>query len=235
MCASTVSSKMLATIAEMEGFYFEDTLTGFKWIGSRLLELRKEGYRSLFGYEEAIGFCCGDIVADKDGLTALGVMSQLANSVYGKGGNLVQHMDSLYDKYGEHCSNNGYYFCHEPEKIKKVLEGMRNNGAYMTHVGPYEIESIRDLGYPGYDSTTEDKKPKLPVSKSSPMMTIRFTNGTVAQFRGSGTEPKFKYYIEMRGKPGVKRDIVMKELKEMSDFILEELLHPAANGMKSKL
>lgn len=233
MCASTVSSKMLATIAEAEGFYFEDTLTGFKWIGSRLLELRKEGYRSLFGYEEAIGFCCGDVIADKDGLTALGVMTQLAKSVYAKGGDLVQHMASLYDKYGQHCSYNGYYFCHQPKIIKNILEDMRNNGQYMTHVGKYEIESIRDLGYPGYDSTTEDKKPKLAVSKSSPMMTIRFKNNTVAHFRGSGTEPKFKYYIEMSGKPGVKRDVVMQELKEMSDFILEELLHPTTNGMIS--
>ena len=75
----------------------------------------------------------------------------------------------LYTKYGEHVSNNGYYFCHVPKTI-------------MTHVGPYEIESIRDLGYPGYDSTTPDKKPLFSVSKLSPMMTLRFKNGTVAQF-----------------------------------------------------
>jgi len=234
MCASTVSSKMLAAIAETEGFYFEDTLTGFKWIGSRAVELRKEGYKTLFAYEEAIGFCCGDIVADKDGLTALGVITELAMSVYGKGGNLVQHMQSLYLKYGEFCCNNGYYVCYEPAKIDKIFADMRKGGSYMTHVGGYEVESIRDLGLPGYDSTTEDKKPKLPTS-SSPMLTLRFTNGTVAQFRGSGTEPKFKYYIEMRGKPGVKREIVMNELEVMSKIILEELLHPFENGLKSKL
>ena len=67
MCASTVSSKMLAEIARVEGFHFEDTLTGFKWIGSRAESLSHEGYRSLFCYEEAIGFCCGDVVYDKDG------------------------------------------------------------------------------------------------------------------------------------------------------------------------
>ena len=235
MCASTVSSKMLARIADVEGFHFEDTLTGFKWIGSRLLQLREKGYRSLFGYEEAIGFCCGDVVADKDGLTAMGVMAQLAQSVYAQGGNLVEHMDSLYTKYGEHVSNNGYFFCHDPKTIMQIMQNMRNNGEYMTHVGPYEIESIRDLGCPGYDSTTPDKKPLFPVSKLSPMMTLRFKNGTVAQFRASGTEPKFKYYIEMPGNPGVERDVVVKELKEMSDILLEELLQPSANGLKSKL
>jgi phosphomannomutase len=59
---------MLAEIARVEGFHFEETLTGFKWIGSRAETLsRQEGYLSLFCYEEAIGFCCGDVVYDKDG------------------------------------------------------------------------------------------------------------------------------------------------------------------------
>ena len=69
MCASTVSSKMLAEVAKVEGFHFEDTLTGFKWIGSRAEELSREGKLALFGYEEAIGFCCGDVVFDKDGIS----------------------------------------------------------------------------------------------------------------------------------------------------------------------
>jgi Phosphomannomutase len=232
MCASTVSSKMLSVIAQVEGFHFEDTLTGFKWIGSRMVQLRQEGYRSLFGYEEAIGFCCGDVVADKDGLSALGTMSELVFHTYGNGMNLSKHLQSLYDKYGEFCSNNGYFFCYEPATIHNIFNDMRNNGDYMTNVGPYEVESIRDLGFPGYDSTTSDKKPTLPVSKSSPMITIYFKNGTVAQFRASGTEPKFKYYIEMRGKPGVARDVVEKDLKQMSNYILEELLQPTKNGLK---
>ena len=85
----------------------------------------------------------------------------------------------LYTKYGEHVSNNGYYFCHFP---KTIMQNMQNDSEYMTHVGAYEIESIWDLRYPGYDSTTPDKKPLFSVSKLSPMMTLRFKNGTVAQF-----------------------------------------------------
>jgi phosphoglucomutase/phosphoglucomutase/phosphopentomutase len=144
-------------------------------------------------------------------------------------------MQSLYDKYGEFCSNNGYYFCYEPDIIHNIFEKIRNDGSYLSKVGPYVVESIRDLGFPGYDSTTKDNKPKLPVSKSSPMITIRFTNNGVAQFRASGTEPKFKYYIEMRGNPGVSRDVVTKDLEEMSEIILEELLHPSENGLNSRL
>jgi len=179
---------MLATIAQTEGFHFEDTLTGFKWIGFRANELQtKHGYRSLFAYEEAIGYCCGDVISDKDGLSALGVCGELIHSAYRKGLTLTQHMQMLYTKYGEFCSNNGYYYCYEPEVVLRIFNTIRNGGLYMSHVGPYEVESIRDLGYPPYDSLTVDKKPTLPVSKSSPMMTIRFTNGCVVQFRGIST------------------------------------------------
>lgn len=103
MCGSTVSSKMLGEIAKVEGFHFEDTLTGFKWIGSRSQGLSKnEGYRNLFGYEEAIGFCCGDVIFDKDGISAMAVFSEMALFVYREPGlTLKQHMQSLYDKYGE--------------------------------------------------------------------------------------------------------------------------------------
>ena len=234
MCASTVSSKMLAAIAEAEGFLFNDTLTGFKYIGNRACELSEEGYRPLFLYEEAIGFCCGDVVFDKDGLTAAGTMTELILKTYRNGKNLVKHMQSLYDKYGNFCCNNGYYFLpprSTTNVTQKIMEKIRNGGKYITNVGPYEVKSIRDLGYPGYDSSTVDNKPTLPVSKTSPMITIQFTNDCVAQFRASGTEPKFKYYLEMRGKPGVERKIVENELKECSNVLLEELLELSANGL----
>jgi phosphomannomutase len=94
---------MLAEIARVEGFHFEDTLTGFKWIGSRSAALNSGGYRNLFGYEEAIGFCCGDVIFDKDGVSALAVFSEMTLSVYRQGSSLTQHMQSLYDKYGEVC------------------------------------------------------------------------------------------------------------------------------------
>lgn len=103
MCGSTVSSKMLAEIARVEGFYFEDTLTGFKWIGSRAAELSAGKFRNLFAYEEAIGFCCGDVIFDKDGISAMAVFAEMALCVYRQGSTLKQHMQSLYDKYGEVC------------------------------------------------------------------------------------------------------------------------------------
>lgn len=233
MCASTVSSKMLSTIGEKEGFKFEETLTGFKWIGSKSDDLREEGYNVIFGYEEAIGFCCGSVTSDKDGLSALGVFSEMIISIYKEKRQVKDHLNLIYQKYGERVSQNGYFFCYEPSKIVKILDDLRNGGKYFDFVSGYKVSSIRDLGFPGYDSTTSNKKPTLPISKSSPMLTIRFDNGCVAQFRASGTEPKFKYYIELPGAPGVNRDIVEHQLKVMADVILQELLQPEKNGLIS--
>jgi phosphomannomutase len=229
MCASTVSSKMLAEIARVEGFHFEDTLTGFKWIGSRSAELNKSGYRHLFGYEEAIGFACGDVIFDKDGVSAMAVFSEMALSVYRQGKNLKQHLQSLYDKYGEFVSYNGYFFLEDSSVVDKIMARIRDNGNYGIDVSPYVVDYIRDLDGEGYDSSKPDKRPTLP---STPMMTLGFTNGCIVQLRPSGTEPKFKFYIEMKGKPGVSREEVSKSLEQMAPYVLDKLLEPEKNGLK---
>lgn len=63
------------------------------------------------------------------------------------------------------------------------------------------------------------------------MISLTFTNGCVAQFRASGTEPKFKFYIEMKGNPGESREFVEQELEKMAPFILEKLLEPKKNRL----
>ena len=242
MCASTVSSRLLSEIARIEGFYYEDTLTGFKWIGSRAAELHKspvlddlsKTYHTIFCYEEAIGFCCGNVIFDKDGISALGVFAELSYATYQRNINLSQHMQSLYDTYGEFVSNNGYYFVSDPIVVASILDNMTNHGKFDTldMVGPYKVTSVRYLGLPGYDSSKADLQPTLPCSKLSPMLTIRFENGCIAQFRGSGTEPKLKYYIELQGRPGKCRDEVAEELSTMSNVILQILLQPEKNGLR---
>ena len=65
MVNTTVSSKMIQSLCHKEGLTYEETLTGFKWIGNRADELRAQGYTFLFGFEEAIGYMVGDACLDK--------------------------------------------------------------------------------------------------------------------------------------------------------------------------
>lgn len=239
LLASTVSSKMCRSIANIDGLKFEETLTGFKWMGNKSVELMNQGKTVLFAYEEAIGFMCTPTVLDKDGVSAA---CQLATMVcYLKATSnqsLADKLNELYDIYGYHCTVTSYHFCYEPAKIERIFDRIRtmdsDTGSYPKAIGDggkYVIESVRDLTT-GYDSTQPDGKALLPSSKSSQMITFSFVNGAVITLRTSGTEPKIKYYAEMCAKPG-QRDwsASRSTLRDMVNSIVEELLEPTKNNL----
>ncbi len=76
--ASIVSSPLLGRIAADLGVRYEETLTGFKWIANRAIALEREGYEFVFGYEEALGYCVGNAVYDKDGVSAAALAAEVA-------------------------------------------------------------------------------------------------------------------------------------------------------------
>ena len=234
--ASTVSSKMLRAIAEKEGFLFEETLTGFKWIGTKAKDMQSKGHSLLLAYEEAIGYCLGNIICDKDGISAAGIAGEMANyyqNEYSR--SLYQQLRFLHNQYGEFISNNHYFFCYEKDTILSIFSRLRNNGEYWKEIlgssgRNYIISGIRDLTA-GYDSSTPNKLPTLPVSASTQMITYTFSNGCVLTLRTSGTEPKIKYYSEMQGKPGVAGIEVKKDLQEMLNDVLPKMLEPDKNNL----
>ncbi|XP_051155000.1 glucose 1,6-bisphosphate synthase [Leptopilina boulardi] len=235
MLASTVSSKILQSMAKKEGFQFEETLTGFKWMGNKSIDLMKEGKHVLFAFEEAIGFMCGQKVLDKDGISAGTRLAEMAAYLETMGLSLREKLNEIYAEYGHHISENSYWICHEQETIKCIFERLRNfNGkpnTYPTSIlgEKYPIIGVRDLTT-GYDNSKPDNKAILPISKSSQMITFTFKNGLVTTLRTSGTEPKIKYYNELCGTPCQKDIKVLKNtLKEMVDAIVSEFLQPELN------
>ena len=82
---------MLGEIARQLGVTFEQTLTGFKWIALRARELGAEGKRFVFGYEEALGYAVGDLVHDKDGISAAALMAELGGLRQARVEQLVRH------------------------------------------------------------------------------------------------------------------------------------------------
>lgn len=239
LLASTVSSKILRSIAQTEGLNFIETLTGFKWMGNRSEELIKSGKTVLFAFEEAIGFMFGVSVLDKDGVSAAGQLATMA--CYLKSNHqmtLTQKLKEIYDKYGLHCTNCSYLFCYEPPVINTIFERIRNfdNGQKATYPktiinGKYAITDVRDLTT-GVDTSQPDKKAILPTSASSQMITFSFENGLVVTLRTSGTEPKIKYYAEMcASKDDKDWDAIRVRLDEMVKAIVEEFLQPKNNNL----
>ncbi|KAI9988925.1 hypothetical protein PInf_022613 [Phytophthora infestans] len=230
--ASTVSSKMLRAVANAEGLNFEETLTGFKWMGNKTAELRNAGKTVLFSFEEAIGFCVGDLVKDKDGVVAAAVFAEMAVQLETtKKMTVDQHLNALYERYGHFVTQNNYVKCYDPVKIRSIFERLRKNGKYWKSCGDFAITQVRDLTT-GYDNAQPDRRAVLPVSSSTEMITYTFANGCVATLRTSGTEPKLKYYVELAGRVGQTREEVTLELRKQVEQIVELMLQPKKNGLE---
>jgi len=229
MLNSTVSSKMLKSYAAREGFQYLDTLTGFKWMGNTAYELEKKGKKVLFMFEEAIGFCVGDVVFDKDGISAAAVFAEMATYLKAeKKITVTDHLDNLYRKYGYFLSHNYYVKSNNTKVIEGIFARLRNQGNYWFRCGSYLIKNIRDLKT-GYDSSQVDSKAILPVSN---VLTYEFDNGCVMTLRPSGTEPKLKYYIELSGETP---ESTRKALNEMVRTLVVSMLEPEKNGLKYQL
>ena len=98
MLSSAVSSKMLRSMAEKEGFHHEETLTGFKWMGNKSLDLEQKGYTAPYAFEEAIGYMFSDIVRDKDGIAAAAVFLRVVLDLYESGRTVLELLESLYEQ-----------------------------------------------------------------------------------------------------------------------------------------
>ncbi|XP_060903307.1 glucose 1,6-bisphosphate synthase [Labrus mixtus] len=234
MLATTVSSKILQTFARIEGFHFEETLPGFKWIGNRIHELSKTGNEVIFAFEESIGFLCGGLVPEKDGVSAAAVVAEMASYLHTKNLSLSQQLLNIYQTYGLHLSKTSYVVCNDPPTIQKIFSRIRNfdgEGSYPKTCGSVQIVHVRDVTT-GYDSSQPDLRSVLPVTRSSHMITFTLQNGVVATLRTSGTEPKIKCYTEYCTAPGdgeVSR--LEEELKKITDALLDDFLEPERNNL----
>lgn len=237
MIASTVSSKILKAMAEVEGFQFEETLTGFKWIGNKAAELIKAGKIFLFGYEVEIGFLPSDISLDKDGIRTAAVFAEMAQELYKREANysLAKHLINLYNQYGWYVMRTRYFFS-TPEKASAVFGAIRSN--YPKEISyknrTYKIKSIRDLTV-GFDSAFEDKKPILPVTPDSQMITFTFDTESLdgfgtATLRNSGTEPKLKWYVEVSD---ADKERALVKLNQLTEAVIQVLIQPEKYGLET--
>ncbi|XP_074029309.1 phosphoglucomutase 2 [Leptinotarsa decemlineata] len=239
MISSTVSSMILKTMSKAEGFQFIDTLTGFKWIGNKALDLEREGKTVIFCFEEAIGFMCSTEVVDKDGVSAAFQLTTMASYLYNENKTLTEKLDEIYLNYGQHVSSNSYFICHDPVIIKKIFHRIRNFRGENTYPqgilnDKYKVTSVRDLTT-GFDSNQPDNRAILPVSTDTQMITFNFSNGLVCTLRTSGTEPKIKYYTELCASPDIKnKTVIQNTLEEMVEAICEEFLQPKENNLIAK-
>ncbi|KAH9483817.1 putative phosphoribomutase [Psilocybe cubensis] len=183
MVASTVSSKMIQSMADVEGFKFEECLTGFKFIGNTALRLVDQGFDVPFGYEEAIGYMFGSQVRDKDGVAATMLFGELIAALRRQGETVEGHLEKLYKRYGYFQTSNSYFTCTDPKITDKIFARLRkynvnpslSGAVYPKTLAGLDINRVIDLTT-GYDSGNPPTyKPSLPLS-SGHMIQIRAGN-----------------------------------------------------------
>jgi len=172
-----VSSTMLARIAVSAGVEFAQTLTGFKWI-ARAADA-KPGTRLVFGYEEALGYAVGDVVRDKDGISAALAMLRLATEAKAAGRSVPDLYDDLETAHGVHLTSQLTLRTAEPAAVMARVRA-DPPGSF----GQEPVTSMTDLA---------DGKDGLPPSD----VLIFRLDGARVVLRPSGTEPKIKCYVEV--------------------------------------
>ena len=246
--ASVVSSRMLKQMALVEGIQYFDTLTGFKWIGNKSIELQeKMNMEVLFSYEEALGFCVGTVVNDKDGISGASIFVEMICELQSKSNTnsttvLQDHLQSLYNKYG-FAAYNSYVISHDGAVTDEIFHRLRNSGGhnnqgsgYWTECAGSKIIGIKDvtMGYDsnnntnntGSDSNSNANADALPTTPDSHMIMYEFENDVSVTLRTSGTEPKIKFYTEIAGAIGEKREKIEAILHEFVENMVEEMLQP---------
>lgn len=230
MLASTVSSRMLATMAAAEGFHYTETLTGFKWLGNVALDLDSQGYDTRFAFEEAIGYMIPGVVHDKDAVSAAATFLTAVVKWKQATPSLTPwaKLQQLYHRYGFFSEANSYLISPSPAVTDKIFTAIRGmSSPHPSHLGKRKILKWRDLTR-GWDSTTKDNRPLLPSDPESQMITVEVEGEVRFTIRASGTEPKIKMYVEAKAKSGEKAGLAAIAVQEE---IVREWLRPEEYGL----
>jgi phosphomannomutase len=179
---------------------YAETLTGFKWIANAAISAEAQGTKFVFGYEEALGSSTGDVVRDKDGVGGALVVAHVAAQLKAAGLTIGDRLDAISQQFGVYVSgqhNATYPGAAGAQIIQRIMGGLR--GSTPLTIGTTKVLVVRDyetgkVRHAGGDAGTLDSPP-------SNVLTFDLEGGDRIVARPSGTEPKIKYYFDVRAQP----------------------------------
>jgi len=191
-----VTTEMIDTIAKSNEVACYNVLTGFKWIAALIKEKEdKENY--IIGGEESFGLMIGDQVRDKDAISAVALLCEMAAYEKNKGRSLYAKMIDLYIQYGmfkEDLISITKKGMNGAAEISQMMQGYRDNppttidGVAVTELLDYELQLGKNL--------QTGKSWKIDLPKSNVLQFV-LTDRTKISARPSGTEPKIKFYFSV--------------------------------------
>lgn len=182
VATTVVSSSMLSKLAAAHGAHFVETLTGFKWLARATDE--RPGTRLLFAYEEALGYSVGDLVRDKDGISAAVLVAELVAQLEAEGSSVTSRLDELTREHGLHVTGQRSLRDEGIGGQERMAEAVaRLRAEPPASLGGVMVEQIEDLAL----------GERLPATDAL----ILRADGIRVVVRPSGTEPKLKVYAEV--------------------------------------
>ena len=193
-----VTTEGARKIAEDFGIELMDVLTGFKYIGEKIREFRESGDKKyLFGFEESYGYLAGEFVRDKDAVIASMLIAEMTLYYKEQGMSLYEALIKLYEKYGfykETLISIELEGKEGQEKIASCIDALRNS--------PIEsVEGVKISTKLDYKLSLEESngvKSEIKLPKSNVLKYI-LEDGSSFVVRPSGTEPKMKIYLAVKG------------------------------------
>ena len=192
-----VTTELIRKIAEKQAVEMRDCYTGFKWIAHEIaLSEGKQQY--IGGGEESYGFLAEDFVRDKDAVSACSLLAEICAYAKDKGKTLYDILMDIYKEYGfskEHTINVERPGKAGAEEIQQMMVNFRNNppkdlgGSKVVLWKDYKTLEVRDAS---------GKTTKLAMPQSSNVLQWFCDDDTKVSVRPSGTEPKIKFYIEVK-------------------------------------
>lgn len=212
---SIVSSTMAKPITQKYNVKLEEVLTGFKYIGEKIKEYEiNKKYEYIFGYEESYGCLVGTHARDKDAIVAVMLLCEAAAYYKEKNMTLWDQMINMYNEYGyykEGIKQVTLEGIDGAEKIKEIMDNFRKNPP--KNFGSFKVEKIRDYNNSIILEAGTNKTEKINMPKSN-VLYYELSNDFWIAVRPSGTEPKIKYYIGVKGKSIEEANEMLEELME---------------------
>ena len=209
-----VTSEFGADIAKANNVDVLNVLTGFKFIGEKIKLFEESNEKTyVFGYEESYGYLVGTHARDKDGVVASVLIAEMAAFYYSKGLSLYEGLIDLYNKYG--------FF--KEETISLTLKGIEGLAkikdiiAYFRENNIEEMNSVKVVDTKDYGKGI-DGLPKADVLK------YFLEDGSWVAIRPSGTEPKLKFYVAVKGETEEVSNEKINGIKTYIDSTIEELM-----------
>ena len=197
---SIVSTSMARAVCEANNVHFEDTFTGFKFMAERIAAWEAaKSYNYIFAFEESYGYMMGDYVRDKDAVTAAMMVAEMAAFYHKQGMTLMDAMNALYEKYGwfrEKTLNLVMPGLDGLQKMKDLMADLRANPP--KEIGGQEVVRTRDYTDGSIYVAGLGKVGTTPFWGSN-VLYFELADGSSFIVRPSGTEPKIKVYLLVRG------------------------------------